>query len=48
MLHEEVTPYIPTIAWGVIWMAIAIGVTLWVLYVAGKGREKSEVLDNGE
>lgn len=48
MLHEEITPYIPTIVWGVLWMGIAIGVTLWVLYIAGKGREKQEVSDNGD
>ena len=48
MLHEEITPYIPTIVWGVLWMGIAIGVTLCVLYIAGKDREKPEVLDNGE
>lgn len=48
MLHEEITPYIPTIVWGVLWMVIAIAVTLWVLYIAGKGREKQEVLDSGD
>ena len=48
MLHEEVTPYIPTVVWGVLWMAIAIAVTLWVLYIAGKGRERQEVLSNGD
>ena len=48
MLHEEITPYIPTVVWGVLWMAIAIFVTLCVLYIAGKDREKPEVLDNGE
>ena len=45
MLHEEVTPYIPTIVWGVLWMAIAIVVTLCVLYIAGKDREKPEALE---
>lgn len=48
MLHEEVTPYIPTVVWGVLWMAIAIAVTLWVLYIAGNGRERQEVLDSGD
>ena len=48
MLHEEITPYIPTVVWGVLWMVIAIVVTLWVLYIAGKGRGKQEVLDNGD
>ena len=47
MLHEEVTPYIPTIVWGVLWMGIAIGVTLCVLYIAGEDREKPKALDNG-
>ena len=48
MLHEEVTPYIPTIVWGVLWMGIAIGVTLCVLYIAGKGKNRQEVLDSGD
>ena len=48
MLHEEVTPYIPTIVWGVLWMGIAIGMTLCVLYIAGKGRNRQEVLDSGD
>ena len=48
MLHEEVTPYIPTVAWGVLWMAIAIAATLWVLYIAGNGRERQEVSDSGD
>ena len=48
MLHEEVTPYIPTVVWGVLWMAIAIVVTLWVLYIVGNGREQQEVLSNGD
>ena len=48
MLHEEVTPYIPTVVWGVLWMAIAIVVTLWVLYIVGNSRERQEVLSNGD
>lgn len=48
MLHEEVTPYIPTIVWGVLWLGIAIGVALCVLYIAGKDREGQNVLDNGD
>ena len=48
MLHEEVTPYIPTVVWGVLWMAIAIAVTLWVLYIAGKSRERQELSDSGD
>lgn len=48
MLHEEVTPYIPTIVWGVLWIGIAIVVTLCVLYIAGKDKEKTEALDSGD
>ena len=48
MLHEEVTPYISTIVWGVLWMGIAVGVTLCVLYIAGGERARQKVLDNGD
>ena len=48
MLHEEITPYIPTIVWGVLWIGIAIVVTLCVLYIAGKDRERTKVLDSGD
>ena len=45
MLHEEITPYISTTVWGVLWMGIAIVVTLCVLYIAGTDREKPEALE---
>ena len=45
MLHEEITPYIPTVVWGVLWMMIAIVVTLIVLYIAGKDRESPDALE---
>ena len=31
----EVTPF-PTEFWGILWIIIAIGLTLWFLYIAGK------------
>ncbi len=32
---SEVTP-LPTMFWGILWILIAIGLTLWFLYLAGK------------
>lgn len=35
--------HLPTMFWGVLWIVIAIGLTLWFLYIAGKSSESPEV-----
>ena len=45
MLHDELTPYIPTIVWGVIWILIAVIGTIFFLYIAGGEEEEEENLD---
>lgn len=34
---------LPTIFWGVLWIIIAIGLTIWFLYIAGKSTDSPEV-----
>lgn len=41
MLHEELTPMIPTVAWGIIWIIIAIIGTFFFLYVSGEEKAES-------
>ena len=36
MLHEELTPFIPTVVWGVLWIIIAIIGTFFFLYLSGE------------
>ncbi len=38
---SEVTPF-PTEFWGILWIVIAIGLTLWFLYIAGKPSSATE------
>ena len=39
---SEVTP-LPTMFWGILWIVIAIGLTLWFLYIAGKSSNSTDV-----
>ena len=47
MLHEELTPMIPTVAWGIIWIIIAIIGTFFFLYVSGEEKADSDETTNG-
>ncbi|MDE0088030.1 MAG: M50 family metallopeptidase [Candidatus Poribacteria bacterium] len=38
---EEVTS-LPTLFWGILWIVIAIGLTLWFLYIAGKSSDSTD------
>ena len=44
MLHEELTPYIPTFVWGLVWILIAIIGTLFFLYIVGEDRSEPDEL----
>lgn len=46
MLAEETN--LPTIFWGVLWIIIAIGLTIWFLYIAGKSTDSPEVESDDE
>ena len=35
--------HLPTLFWGIVWIVIAIGLTLWFLYIAGKSTDSPEV-----
>ena len=35
--------HLPTLFWGIVWIVIAIGLTLWFLYIAGKSTDSTEV-----
>ena len=39
---------LPTIFWGILWIVIAIGLTIWFLYIAGKSTDSPEVASNNE
>lgn len=39
MLNEELTPYIPTVVWGILWIIIAIVGTFFFLYLSGEDEE---------
>ena len=41
MLAEETN--LPTLFWGIVWIVIAIGLTLWFLYIAGKSTDSPDV-----
>ncbi len=34
---------LPTLFWGIVWIVIAIGLTLWFLYIAGKSTDSPDV-----
>ncbi len=34
---------LPTLFWGIVWIVIAIGLTIWFLYIAGKSTDSPEV-----
>ena len=38
---SEVTIF-PTLFWGILWIVIAIGLTLWFLYIAGKSSDSTD------
>ena len=44
---EELT-HLPTLFWGILWIVIAIGLTIWFLYIAGKSTDSPEVESNDE
>lgn len=35
--------HLPTLFWGIVWIVIAIGLTLWFLYIAGKSTDSPDV-----
>lgn len=39
---------LPTLFWGILWIVIAIGLTIWFLYIAGKSTDSPEVESNDE
>lgn len=39
---------LPTIFWGILWIIIAIGLTIWFFYIAGKSTDSPEVQSNDE
>lgn len=48
MLHEELTPMIPTVAWGILWIIIAIIGTIFFLYVSGGNQASPKVDENDD
>ncbi len=42
---SEVTP-LPTEFWGILWIVIAIGLTFWFLFIAGKSSASTQVVDS--
>lgn len=39
---------LPTIFWGILWIIIAIGLTIWFFYIAGKSSDSPQVTSDDE